>query len=345
MKKIIAKYSNRPGEHCGSAAMRNLLAFHAGLDLPESVVFGLGAGLDFFLLEPPGGTPMLSGRSVSLESDAASHLGIPYTENFEPNDEKAWSDARQEVLEGRPVMLTGDIYYLDYREFKVHFPAHRFVLVGFDDAKKEAYIMDRIKEVAEACSYDALSVSRNPPKGISTFNLWGKFLSGKHNTDLEAACHRSIQICAERMLGESQNPSLLMQGLRMQFQLKSGLEALRSLPATIASWQDRPDASGIAGFNADCIEKFGTGGAMFRNLYVDFLAWCRLEYPSLVSDSSVGRARESAAMWTALAQAFYKLHAHPAEKHPWREAIHQAKLIAQKEEDLFTGLWRGLRPD
>ena len=46
MKQMIQNYRSYPGEHCGSVAMRGLLAHYCDLELPESVVFGLGAGVD-----------------------------------------------------------------------------------------------------------------------------------------------------------------------------------------------------------------------------------------------------------------------------------------------------------
>ena len=96
------------------------------------------------------------------------------------DDARAWQVVREEVVAGRPTMLSGDILYLDYREYKVHFPGHRFVLLGFDDAIEKAYIADRIRPEPEACSYAALAVSRNPPEGLSTHNLWGRF----HGTEV-----------------------------------------------------------------------------------------------------------------------------------------------------------------
>lgn len=45
MHRLIDRYRIRPGEHCGSASMRGLLAWYADLELPEVAIFGLGAGL------------------------------------------------------------------------------------------------------------------------------------------------------------------------------------------------------------------------------------------------------------------------------------------------------------
>ena len=45
MKAMIEGYEIVPGEHCGSTAMRGLLAHDCGLELPEPAVFGLSAAL------------------------------------------------------------------------------------------------------------------------------------------------------------------------------------------------------------------------------------------------------------------------------------------------------------
>ena len=142
MQTMIEGYRNYPGEHCGSVAMRGLLDFYCGLELPEDVLFGLGAGLDSSYLCVPGMSPsaISVGRTASMEVDLAAALGVDYEEKPDSDDERAWHDVREEVLAGRPTMLSGDIFYLDYRDYKVHFPAHRFVLLGFDDEREVAYI-------------------------------------------------------------------------------------------------------------------------------------------------------------------------------------------------------------
>lgn len=53
MRHRIEGYRSFPGEHCGSVAMRGLLAHYCGPELPEDVVFGLGAGLDCMYMPVP----------------------------------------------------------------------------------------------------------------------------------------------------------------------------------------------------------------------------------------------------------------------------------------------------
>ena len=44
---MVPGYTHHPGNHCGSTALRNLLAFH-GVEIDEEMAFGLGAGACFF---------------------------------------------------------------------------------------------------------------------------------------------------------------------------------------------------------------------------------------------------------------------------------------------------------
>jgi hypothetical protein len=121
---LIESFRIFPGEHCGSVAMRGLLNHYCGLELPEPAVFGLGAGIECCYLESPAMQPAVSvfGRTLSLEADLGQILQVDYREQPEADDEQAWQVVREEVLAGRPTMLSGDILYLDYREYKVHFP-------------------------------------------------------------------------------------------------------------------------------------------------------------------------------------------------------------------------------
>ena len=42
----VPGFTHTPGNHCGSTALRNLLAFH-GVEISEEMAFGLGAGAGF----------------------------------------------------------------------------------------------------------------------------------------------------------------------------------------------------------------------------------------------------------------------------------------------------------
>jgi len=307
MRAMIEGYENRTGEHCGSIAMRNLLHHYCRLDLSEPLVFGLGAGVDLLLIEGHAFDPavLVFGRSTSMEADVAHALGVDYRERVELDDDRAWEIARREVCEGRPTMLSGDIFYLDYREYKVHFPAHRFVMLGFDDEKQLAYVADRIDTEPQPCSYAALRRSRNPRGFFSTYNLWGRFGDTAIRYSLEEACARALEKAARRMLGRdaAEGPSLPDPAMRVT----QGLSGLRAFAKQLEDWPDRDDCEGLASYTSQCLEKWGNGGGNFRHLYAAFLREARELAPALVDAEAPVLASRSAQQWTILSAHLWEL--------------------------------------
>jgi hypothetical protein len=337
---MIRGYQNRPGEHCGSTAMRNLIQHYCGLDLSEAVVFGLGSGIDFLLLETTAFEPgvLVFGRSATLEPDVAAALGIDYRERAEPDDDRAWQLARDEVAQGRPTMLSGDAYYLDYRDFKVHFPAHRFVLLGFDDDRQIALVADRLDREPQACSYGALKLSRNPPDFISTQNLWGRFGGTRARHALEAAYETAIAESARRMLGRgAAEAHLPLAPQAPAFRLTRGLAGLVEFERQLPDWAARDDLEFLASYTWQCIEKFGTGGGNFRTLYAAFLCAAQTAVPDLVDAAAPGLAARASAQWTALAGALRELGQSRSRESSERSRRAVGEIIAL-ETRLFESL-------
>ena len=299
--------------------MRGLLQHYCGLQLPEGAVFGLGAGLACGYLEGEFDPPVVVfGRTGTMEQDVGEALQVDYREQPEPDDAEAWRVVAEEVKAGRPTMLSGDIFYLDYRDYTVHFPAHRFVLLGYDDAAEQVFIADRIREEVEICSAKALAESRNPPEGISTTNLWGKFHGTEIGRSLPDAARFALQRCSERMLAPD-----------------GGVETLRRVARDLPSWPDRGDPYWIASFNARCLEKFGNGGGNFRRLYASFLEWAHALAATLVPASAAKLATSSADEWTAISTALFSVTEEDPRSEAWRAAASHAECAAELEQQLF----------
>ena len=65
---MVPGYRHVPGNHCGSTALRNVLAYH-GLELSEEMALGLGAGVSFYyvVLEDSSPSRITNGRTARLE--------------------------------------------------------------------------------------------------------------------------------------------------------------------------------------------------------------------------------------------------------------------------------------
>ena len=335
MRKVIDDYRIHPGEHCGSASMRGLLAFYCDLQLPEDATFGLGAGLGSGFIDQRDNPQAdyavaVFGRTATFEVDLGRNLGIDYRERTEDDDDHAWAVVRDEVLAGRPTMLAGDIFYLDYRDYKVNFPSHRFVLMGFDDEREEVYIGDRIREEFETCSLAAVKVSRNAPTPMSDRNRWGRFHDTDVGNDLRTAAETAIRACAASMLGESESSSF--PGAKL------GVEGTRAYGDALPSVAALANAEATASFNAPLLEKFGNGGGNFRRLYAGFLAWARALDEKLVPESAPALCVAAADEWTAASTDILRARDTPGDPGPWKDAGGHIARAAELEETLFTRL-------
>jgi len=308
MSVMIRDYSNPSGEHCGSSAMRNLVRHYCDLDLAEETLFGLGSGLDFVYIESEELTPsaLIFGRGLTMEADAAASLGIDYRETMEPNDDRAWAQVRDEVAAGRPTMLSGDTFYLDYHSSyrRVHFPSHRYVLLGFEDETRSAFVADRMVAQPQTCHYDSLRKSRNPPDFISTYNLWGKFHDTRVTRSMPEAFSIALQRSTRRMLGQDKSLAKLAGMLAggKHFDVTGGLPGMTRLRERLSSWLERADAATVANYASACIEKYGTGGGNFRTMYACFLGEARRVVPELVGDELPCLMADSSARWTELSR-------------------------------------------
>jgi hypothetical protein len=316
----VPGYVHTPGNHCGSTALRNLLAFH-GVEVSEEMAFGLGAGAGFYYLAIDDTSPSrwFSGRTARLEESFRELTGAALQmRTFPPGGDEAWEAARAEVDAGNPVLLLTDIYHLDHYGNSAHFPGHAVVLAGYDG--EVAQLSDTGFGELQATRLDHLETARH--SGHPAYPLEGHMFTVDAALDrkrLEAAIPRAI----ERAVGEMLEPP---------FGEFGGLPAVDRLAAEAGSWPEAvEDWRWCARFAYQVIERRGTGGGAFRLMYSRFLEEAgRPEAPL---------AAEAAARWTELASAF---HAASESKEPetalWRDVGSGAQGVAAAERRLWTAL-------
>jgi hypothetical protein len=317
---FVPGYEHKPGHHCGSTALRNLLAHH-GVEISEEMAFGLGAGACFYYVAIEGASPSrwFNGRTARLEESFAELTGAALQlRTFEGDGDGAWEAARGEVDAGRPALLLTDLYYLDHYGNSAHFPGHAVVLAGYDD--EVAHLSDTAFEGLQTTRLDNLDRARHSdhpayPLAGHMFSVSGEIDSKRLREAIPAAIERAARAMVEP-----------------EFRDFSGLDAVRRLAAEAGSWPEvAEDWRWCARFGYQVIERRGTGGGAFRLMYSRFLEEAgRAEAPL---------AATAAAAWTKLAGAFRAAsEAGAPEPELWRRIDATANRVAEAEERLWASL-------
>jgi hypothetical protein len=319
-RQMVPGYQHRPGHHCGSTALRNLLGHH-GIGLSEEMAFGLGAGACFYylVLEAASPTRWFNGRTAQLEQNFLELSGAPLKlETFEDPD-AAWDAARASVDAGRPALLLTDLYYLDHYGKSAHFPGHAVVLAGYDG--EHVYLSDTSFEDLQQCRIESLRKARHGDH--PAFPLKGHMFTVSDpdaSIDLRSAAPAAIAQAAKEMIEPSVGAF-------------AGLPAVGRFDEEAEKWpQDAEDWKWCARFGYQVIERRGTGGGNFRLMYSRFLAEAGHEEGSKL-------AAEAAAGWTKLAETF-KEASETEEPDPegWRRIGELTREVLAAEQALWTRL-------
>jgi hypothetical protein len=317
----VPGFVHTPGNHCGSTALRNLLAFH-GVEISEEMAFGLGAGAGFYYLALDDTSPSrwFNGRTARLEESFRELTGAALEMRTFAEEEggAAWDAARAEVDAGNPALLLTDIYYLDHYGNSAHFPGHAVVLAGYDD--ELAHLSDTGFEQLQTTRLENLARARH--SGHPAYPLEGHMFTVSEAVDrerLEAAVPAAIA----RAAGEMLEPPIGEFG---------GVPALERLAAEAGAWPEAvEDWQWCARFAYQVIERRGTGGGCFRLMYSRFLGEAGRDEAPL--------AAEAAARWTELAEAF-RAASESEEPRPelWRAVGAGAESVLEAERRLWESL-------
>ncbi|WP_033344999.1 BtrH N-terminal domain-containing protein [Catenuloplanes japonicus] len=277
---IVENVSFAGGLHCETTTLGALLR-HAGVELSEPMMFGLGEGLGFIYWDAKNMEfPFLGGRSkpATITRTVAERLGLTLDVRETSSPRKAWQNVADALDAGRPAGLQLDSYHLEYFTEKVHFGGHFVAIYGYDD--KDAYLVDTAQQGgAVTTSLAGLAQARHARGPMTARNL-SYTVSRVGDVDLGAAAVAAIRGNARTFL----HPPIANLGHRG---IATAARRVRNRPAN-------PRAAML-------MERGGTGGALFRNLYRDFLAECVV----LVDDEHLReghrRYAEIAPLWTEVA--------------------------------------------
>ncbi|MFJ2740687.1 BtrH N-terminal domain-containing protein [Streptomyces sp. NPDC087440] len=279
----------RDTQHCETTTLGVLLR-HEGIDLSEPMLFGLGSGLSFVYWDSKNmGFPFLGGRvkPFELTRNLAATLGLDLQVAETTSARKAWQNVTAPLDAGRPVGLQLDSFHLEHFTTRVHFGGHVVAMYGYDDER--AHLVDTAPQGgAVTTGLDSLARARAERGPMTARNRSFTLAAPTTPVPPRERIVPAIRACAEAFLA----PPIANLGHR-------GIEkAARQVP----KWLERTDDPGTDLPRAALLmERAGTGGALFRNLYRDFLA----ESAELIGGSRLRTGQrlyaEAAARWTEVA--------------------------------------------
>ena len=245
------------GLHCETVATGTLLLAE-GIELSEAMLFGLGEGLGFVFLNLSSlPLPFVGGRvkPFELTRSLAKNLGLTLEELQTTSRKKGWESLERVLSGGRPAGLQLDCFYLDYFENAPHFAGHCVAAYHLDDA--QVWVVDtRPQGTLQRVSRESLEDARHAKGPMAARARQWTLHAQRTLRPIEQCIATAIRSTAAAFL----QPAFGGASYR-------GMDKLaKSLPRWIdAKPEDRM-------LSAMLMERGGTGGALFRNLYRDFLS-------------------------------------------------------------------------
>ncbi|HAF34463.1 MULTISPECIES: BtrH N-terminal domain-containing protein [Sphingobacterium] len=308
------------GLHCETTATGTLLK-HIGIELSEPMLFGLGEGLSFIYWKMKTmDFPFLGGRIKTdlLTQHICKNLGLELNVHETSSKVKAWQAVRQLLDEGQPVGLKLDAYYLEYFTKPFHFAGHYVAIYGYDD--EHAYLVDTRQQGGSVkTSLASLAIARAEKRPMSSKNLYYTIAGNMENVDLKEVLIAAMVNNAKQYLAPPIN-NISYKGI-----LKTSEEVLNWFKTSQAIESEFKMAASL-------MEKAGTGGALFRNLYRDFIKesydLLGIEQLAVVHHEFV----QIALLWTSLSELFSQI-AETASFDAVQQASAIFKTLATKEKN------------
>jgi hypothetical protein len=192
-----------------------------------------------------------------------------------------------------PVALKLDSYYLEYFTSKIHFAGHYATLYGYDE--QYAYLADTVQQGSGVkTSLASLAMARNAKGPMSSRNLYFTIEKTNPMPDLKEVIPLAIAQNARDFL----NPPIK----------NIGYKGIEKTAKELFKWFDTSaHVENDFTLQAMLMEKAGTGGALFRNLYRDFLH----EGFEITKNPKIGSAFEQyagiAVLWNRVSECFNRV--------------------------------------
>lgn len=280
------------GQHCETTAVGCLLN-RINIELSEPMLFGIGEGLGYIFWQMKSmDFPFIGGRVKTdlLTENICRNLNLKL-EVFETSSvKKVWTNVATQLEAGKAVGLKLDCYHLDYFSNKIHFAGHYATMYGYDDAY--AYLVDTDQQGGQVrASLANLELARNERGPMSSRNRSFTISKNESSYQLEDVIKKAIHNNATEFLNPPIKNITYLGMLKTSSQLKKW-------------FLNSNDIKGDFETSAMLMERAGTGGSLFRNLYRDFLK----ESAELLGSKSIEECyhnyTEIATLWREVSQLF-----------------------------------------
>ncbi|NND95789.1 MAG: BtrH N-terminal domain-containing protein [Pirellulaceae bacterium] len=321
----VKEFKPFAGQHCETTATGCLLN-QLGIELSEPMLFGLGEGLGYIFWNMKSmDFPFIGGRIKPdlLTANICRNLNLTLNVQQTASTKKAWENVVRLIDADTPVGLKLDCFHLDYFSTPIHFAGHYVALYGYDD--EVAYLIDTDQQGGQVTtSLDSLARARSEKGPMSSKNL-SYWISGAVEPDeLADVVVTAIWNNATDYL----NPPIT--NISYKGILKTSREIKKWFASSNHIKRDFQTTSML-------MERAGTGGALFRNLYRDFL----LEAHELTSLAELKKASIAldriATLWSTVADCFFDA-GESADVQFIQKASELLVDISSREESVMTDL-------
>lgn len=283
----ISNFEKYEAIHCESSTTGSLLK-HLGINLSEAMIIGLGEAFNFIYWKMKIlNLPFVGGRSkqFSLTTVLCDNLGLVLNARETTSKAKAWTNIKDNIDKGIPVGLQLDSYYLEHFSVPFHFPGHFVTVFGYDD--DYVYLLDTGK--FQQTSIKNLELARFEKGAMAAKARSWTISAPKTRPDIKLIIPKAIKSTATRYI----NPPIAALGYK----------GIDKMSREIVHWIKEAANPSQDIFNiANLMENGGTGGALFRNLFRDFLIECQSYYPEVdLLKRAVDIFKRVAPMWTEVA--------------------------------------------
>lgn len=290
----LDRYRHLRGVHCGTMALRNVAVHLTGDKWTESLCFGLAAGLNFTYLRPPGSPFFLTmGRGSYMEETFCDVLGIRLELFHSDDPERAWEHLAGVLRSDRLAVIDTDMFYLPYMVqglrlmSGVHFGGHKLLVTGWDEGAGTVTVWDYAWAEPQCLPVAVLKRARDsrecpePPRNACfTYGF----------PDRLTPLREALPVALRTFVSQMRHPFLNL----------NGLPAIERFCRQAARWGRILKGEELrlnTELTAFLLEKAGTGGGNFRNLYQRFLREAAGELGWRELDAAAGRYRRLSELW------------------------------------------------